>query len=51
MAVERKRQLKPGPAGKTAERAHYIRLMKQGFNNSESLPDRRSRAENRIALA
>lgn len=35
MAVEKKRQLRPGPAGKTAERAHYIRLMKQGFNNSE----------------
>jgi hypothetical protein len=25
-----------GPAGKTAERAHPIRLMKQGFNNSEA---------------
>ena len=36
MAVEKKRQLKPGPAGKTAGRAHYIRLMKQGFNNSEA---------------
>lgn len=36
MAVDKKRQLKPGPAGKTAERAHYIRLMKQGFNNSEA---------------
>ncbi len=35
MAVEKKRQLKPGPPGKTAERAHFIRLMKQGFNNSE----------------
>jgi hypothetical protein len=36
MAVEKKRKLKPGPAGKTAERAHYIRLMKQGPNNSEA---------------
>jgi IS30 family transposase len=36
MAVEKKRKLRPGPAGKTAERAHYIRLMKQGFNNSEA---------------
>lgn len=36
MAVEKKRQLRPGPAGKTAERAHYIRLMKQGFSNSEA---------------
>jgi hypothetical protein len=36
MAVDKKRQLKPGPAGKTAERAHYIRLMKQGFNSSEA---------------
>ena len=36
MAVDKNRQLKPGPAGKTAERAHYIRLMKQGFNNSEA---------------
>jgi hypothetical protein len=37
MAVEKKRPLKPGPAGRTAERAaHYIRLMKQVFNNSEA---------------
>lgn len=36
MAVEKKRQLNPGPAGKTAERARYIRRMKQGFNNSEA---------------
>jgi hypothetical protein len=33
MAVEKKQQVKPGPAGKTAEREHYIQLMKQGFNN------------------
>ena len=36
MAIDRKRQLKPGPAGKTAERARYIQLMNQGFNNAES---------------
>jgi hypothetical protein len=36
MAVDKKRPAKPGPAGKTAERAHYIRLMKQEFNNSEA---------------
>ncbi len=29
-------QRKPGPGGMTAERAHYIRLMKQGLNNSEA---------------
>jgi len=33
---DRKRQLKPGATGKTAERARYIELMKQGFNNSEA---------------
>jgi IS30 family transposase len=36
VTIDRKRQLKPGPAGKTAERARYIQLMNQGFNNAES---------------
>lgn len=35
MAVDGKSRLKPGPRGMTAERASYVRLMKQGFNNSE----------------
>lgn len=30
MVIDRKRQLKPGPAGKTSERARYIQLMNQG---------------------
>ena len=33
---DRKRQLRPGLAGKTAERARYIQLMKQGFSNAEA---------------
>lgn len=36
MAIDRKRQLKPGVPGKTSERARYIRLMNQGFSNAES---------------
>ena len=35
MAINRKRQLKPGPPGKTSEAARY-QLMGQGFNNAES---------------
>lgn len=36
MAAEKTRQLKPARAGKTAERAQYIRLMKLGFHDSEA---------------
>jgi IS30 family transposase len=36
VAIDRKTQLKPGPPGKTSERARYIQLMNQGFNNAES---------------
>ena len=36
MSTDRKRQLKPEPPGKTSERARYIQLVTQGFNNAES---------------
>lgn len=35
MAVDGKSRLKPSPTGMTAERASYVRLMKQGFSNAE----------------
>jgi IS30 family transposase len=35
LAVDGKSRSKPGPTGMTAERASYVRLMKQGFSNSE----------------
>jgi IS30 family transposase len=35
LAKDGKLGLKPGPSGMTAERASYVRLMKQGFSNTE----------------
>ncbi|MDP9890090.1 hypothetical protein J2X98_003702 [Pseudarthrobacter enclensis] len=36
MALAKKRKLNPGPVAKAAERAHNIRLMKQGTNPKKS---------------
>lgn len=40
-----------GAAGKTAERARYIQLTRQGLNNAEISPATRDRAQDRLQMA